>query len=219
MAETVDVLRVVPNKEFSSNTYLLAVRAPNACVVIDPGLDAASLSAALSETGWMPMAVICTHGHFDHVAGAARLQAKYDVPVYLSAADEKIARMSNFLMAAFKIETRISLPEFNLIEGLDAVLECGGRSFVLHSVPGHTPGSVAVESDGFLFSGDSLYAKRVALSRLPGEDTATLRNSLRRLFGRVADTNLVLPGHGSSAVLGDIRRGNQQLLDFMAQSG
>lgn len=212
-----DILRTVANQGFSSNTYLLASNTPGRCVVIDPGLDPDSLNQSLQDAGWTPEAVLCTHGHFDHVGGAAELQAAHQIPVYLCKADVKTAKMSNFLMAAFKIEKRIKLPDFQLIEGEDSPLECAGRSFLFHSVPGHTPGSAAIEVDGLLFSGDSLYARRIALSQLPGEDSTLLRASLRRLFGRVGRQVQVLPGHGGSATLGEILDHNLKLREFMAQ--
>lgn len=217
MIDIAGALRVVPNQVFSSNTYLLSSNSPGRCVVIDPGLDSDSLNLALSDAGWAPEAVLCTHGHFDHVGGAAELQKRYDVPVYLYSADLKTARSSNFLMAALKIGIRIQLPEFQLIEGQDSHLECAGRSFVFHSVPGHTPGSAAIEVDELLFSGDSLYASQIALSELPGGDSSTLRRSLRRLFTRVATDLTVLPGHGRGAQLKVILETNHSLREFMAQ--
>ena len=217
MINATDSLRIVTNEGFSSNTYLLASETPGRCVVIDPGLDAESLNQALSDADWTPEAVLCTHGHFDHVGGAAEIQTCYDVPVYLYSADIRTAKMSNFLMAAFKIDKRIELPDFHLVDDEDSILELAGRSFVLHSVPGHTPGSTAIEVDGLLFSGDSLYAKRIALSQLPGEDSPTLRRSLRRLFARVRSDLTVLPGHGGSASLDAILDKNHALRDFMAQ--
>lgn len=216
-AATANTLRVVANQGFPSNTYLLASGTPGRCVVIDPGLDSTSLGQLLQDVGWEPEAVLCTHGHFDHVGVAAELQRQHHIPVYLCAADVKAAKMSNFLMAAFKIEKRIRLPEFQLIEGVDSRLECAGRSFLFHSVPGHTPGSAAIEVDGLLFSGDSLYTRRIALSQLPGEDSPTLRRSLRRLFTRVDGEVLVLPGHGGSATLKDICDNNIKLREFMAE--
>lgn len=217
MAFPAESICAIVNQVFSSNTYLLASSTPGHCIVIDPGLDVTAVRTMLADSDWKPEAVVCTHGHFDHIGGAAELQERFRVPVYLHSADLKVAKMSNFLMSAFKIDQRIRLPEFDLISGEDSVLQCAGRSFLFHSVPGHTPGSVAIEAGGMLFTGDSLYAKRIALSQLPGEDASVLRSSLRRLFTRVSGDTLILPGHGRSAVLNEILRENDELLDFMAQ--
>lgn len=217
MINATDSLRIVANQGFSSNTYLLSSETPGCCVVIDPGLDSDSLNQALLDADLTPEAVLCTHGHFDHLGGAAEIQSRYNVPVYLQSADFRTAKMSNFLMAAFKIDKRIKLPDFQLVDDEDSSLELAGRSFLLHSVPGHTPGSTAIEVDGLLFSGDSLYATRIALSQLPGEDSQTLRRSLRRLFARVRSDLTVLPGHGRSASLNAILDRNHALRDFMAQ--
>lgn len=216
VASQAENICAVVNDVFSSNTYLLPSRIAGNCVVIDPGLDTAALETMLADTGWKPEAVICTHGHFDHIGGAAKLQTNFNVPVYLHSADVKVAKMSNFLLSAFKIDQRITLPDFELVSGTDPTLQCAGRSFLFHSVPGHTPGSVAIEADGMLFSGDSLYARRLALSQLPGEDAPMLRTSLRRLFTRVSLDTLVLPGHGRSSVLREILEENDELLDFLA---
>lgn len=215
-----DSLWRVCNHPMRSNTYLLAAPGSagqgRACAVIDPGLDQAALEQLLQTSGWHPAAVLCTHGHFDHVGGAAWLQQRYQVPVYLDAADLKLAKMSNFLMAAFKLKLRISLPEFSPISGEAAVTLAAGRRFCWHALPGHTPGSRAIAVDDLLFSGDSLYARRTALSQLPGEDSAQLRASLTRLFGWVQDPVRVMPGHGDSATVAQIRAHNHELRAFMA---
>ena len=208
------------NTELRSNTYLLAAPGQtgpgSACAVIDPGLDQAALAQLLQTTGWQPAAVLCTHGHFDHVGGAAWLQQRNQLPVYLDAADLKLAKMSNFLMAALKLKLRISLPEFSPISGDAALTVAAGRQFCWHSLPGHTPGSRAIAVSDLLFTGDSLYARRTALSRLPGEDAAQLRASLTRLFGWVQDELQVLPGHGDSATVAEVHAHNHELRAFMA---
>lgn len=211
-----DEIRTVVNRDFHSNTYLLKSRLGNGCVVLDPGLDREAIEHALAATGWQPEAVLCTHGHFDHVGGTAWMQQAFKLPVYLRDADLKLAKQSNFLMAVFKIKQRIELPEFTLMKEDDAAIECGGRSFAYHHLPGHTPGSAGIAVDDLLFSGDTLYARKTALSKMPGEDHAVLRASLTQLFGWVDGGVRVLPGHGGSATIDEIKRHNEPLRAFMA---
>lgn len=211
-----DDVRTVANRDFHSNTYLLKTGDGTDCVVVDPGLDFEAIENDLVDCGWRPIAVLCTHGHFDHVGSAALMQSTYKVPVYLCVADLKLARMSNFMLAAFKLKRRIDLPDFQLISDGAAPLICGGRSLVFHALPGHTPGSAGIAVDDLFFSGDSLYAHKTALSSLPGEDHSILRTSLTHLFAWIGGNVRVLPGHGSSATVDEILATNEELRAFMA---
>ena len=210
-----DDVRTIVNRDFHSNTYLLRAGATDACVVVDPGLDRDALAHDLASCGWKPLAVLCTHGHFDHVGSAAWMQSTYQVPVYVSAADLKQAKMSNFMLSAFKLKQRIALPDFQLVDKEGGQVECAGLSFHFHALPGHTPGSAGIGVGDLFFSGDSLYASKTALSRLPGEDHAMLRASLRGLFSWIKGSVRVLPGHGHSATMNEIHSHNEELRAFM----
>jgi hydroxyacylglutathione hydrolase len=217
----VPVVRTILNRDFRSNTYALrlgsSAAAPMACVLIDPGLNREAIEADLAECGWQPQAVLCTHGHFDHVGSAAWAQSVYQVPVYLCEADLRLAKMANFLLTACKLPQRISLPEFTLLPP-NATVVVGEKAFTFHALPGHTPGSAGITVDNLLFSGDSLYARRTALSQLPGEDHAQLRQSLQHLFTWIAGDVIVYPGHGSSTTIADVQQHNEELRAFMAEA-
>ncbi|HRE87567.1 MAG TPA: MBL fold metallo-hydrolase [Myxococcota bacterium] len=208
-------VRIVRNRGFRSNSYVLEL-ADSRCLVIDPGLDEELMAAELAESGLSPVAILITHGHFDHIGGAAALQRRFGVPVHMERRDVKTASMSNFLLAAFKLGRRIELPDFSLIEA-DVALEVGGKRATFWSVAGHTPGSTAIAIDDLLFTGDSLYARHIGLSKLPGEDPGLLRASLRRLLSLAGDQVRVLPGHGGHATVAEIRSHNLELRAFMME--
>ena len=106
----------VRNAMFESNSYLCATSDPGWCILVDPGLDTPAIDAALARSGLRPRAVFCTHGHFDHVGSSGDYQRRFDIPVYLHRADVKTARGSNFLMMAFKVNARVVLPPFELVD-------------------------------------------------------------------------------------------------------
>lgn len=200
---------------FKSNCYISAATNGPGCVLIDPGLDAAGIDAQLILLGKKPSAVLCTHGHFDHVGGAAYFQKKYGVQVYLPSSDMKTMQSSNFLMMAVKIAMRIKLPEVTPVPPEGGAVEVNGASYAFQSLPGHTPGSCLVRSGNLVFSGDSLYARGVGLSQLPGEDRDLLRTGIRALWNTLPADVLVCPGHGPTARFADICSENMALLKFL----
>jgi glyoxylase-like metal-dependent hydrolase (beta-lactamase superfamily II) len=200
---------------FTSNCYISSQNDNDRCVLIDPGLDPAGIDAQVMLLGKTPEAVLCTHGHFDHVGGAAYFQQKYKVPVYLPSGDVKTMQSSNFLLMAVKIAMRIELPDVTQLPTEGASVAVGGSTYVYQPLPGHTPGSCLVRAGQHVFSGDSLYARGVGLSHLPGENRELLRTGIRLLWDSLPADVLVCPGHGAVARFGDICSGNQALLEFL----
>jgi glyoxylase-like metal-dependent hydrolase (beta-lactamase superfamily II) len=158
--------------------------------------------------------VLCTHGHFDHVGGAARLQAVYDVPVHLHRDDEKTVRSANFMMMAFKLAARITLPQFTWVEE-GAVVRAGALQARYQAAPGHTPGSCLIHVGGVVFTGDTIYARGVGLVELPGESPARLRQSILAVWDTLDEWLEILPGHGPSSAFGDLKRENLPLRRFL----
>jgi hydroxyacylglutathione hydrolase len=197
---------------FSSNADICADGAPGEAFLIDPGLDPERIDRAARDLGLKPTRVFCTHGHFDHIGGANWFQQAYGAQVFLHQADLKTMKTGNFLLMVLKIEQRITLPDVTLIDPASPP----PMAVTYMPVPGHTPGSCFVRYGGHLFTGDSLYARGVGLSDLPGENHGLLRKSLLGLWDQIPGDRLVHPGHGPSATFETIRTTNRRLLDFLA---
>jgi len=200
---------------FPSNAYICAAAAPGEAFIIDPGLDPLAIDRAARELGLTPRQVFCTHGHFDHIGGAAHFQQAYGAEVFLHGADLKTMKTGNFLLMVLKIDQRIALPEVTWVDPSAASPILGGQALTYLPVPGHTPGSCFIRHGRHLFTGDSLYARGVGLSDLPGENHNLLRQSLLALWDSIPGDCTVHPGHGPSARFDEIRAGNRALLDFL----
>lgn len=116
-------------------------------------------------------------------------------------------------MMAFKVPFTMKQPRVEEAEGFSVRL--GEDEFRVIPAPGHTPGSCLFHYGLYLFSGDTLYAHGVGLSKLPGTDHGRLKATLLSMWDQLPEAVLVLPGHGDCATFGAIRRGNRPLLEFL----
>jgi len=209
----------VTNREVAANTYICRTATPGECLLIDPGLDREAIEAVLDKTELTPLAVFCTHGHFDHIGSAEHFRRKYSIDVHLHGADAKLARSSNFLMMALKLPTRIAVPEAHVAVADGSIWSSGNDRVEIVHVPGHTPGSTVVLFNGHAFTGDTLYRDDVWLGSLPEANHAQLVESVRRLWALLPDDTVIHPGHGGAATLGTVKRSNEPLRQMLGFPG
>jgi hydroxyacylglutathione hydrolase len=198
----------------ATNCYVVrASEEASEAVVIDPGGDAAELARELERLGVTCVAILITHGHWDHLGGVADLAEATGAPVHM-AADERIAleRINDFAPA--ELPLRPYTPEV-LLEG-DETLELAGITFHTLRVPGHSPAHLAYYAEGCLFSGDVLFAGSVGRTDLPFGDWDTLVASIRLLAERFAPETVVYSGHGPETTLGDELARNPFLAELRA---
>jgi hydroxyacylglutathione hydrolase len=208
-----DIWRITSG-EFSSNSYFCEMQLEGEGILIDAGLDGLTIDAELSAHGLRPNAVYCTHGHFDHTGSASHFQEKYGCKVFVPKADEKLMRASNFLLMAMKMKSKVVLPDAILVEG-GCTFDISGTLLRYLPAPGHTLGSCIIELGTAWFTGDTIYARGVGLSGLPGEDHALLKQTILGYWNDLTTDRTIFPGHGNATDGLSVRTGNAPLLDFL----
>ena len=66
-----------------TNCYFTINEDTKECLIIDPGDHAKMLAEKITDSGYTPVAILLTHGHFDHIMGVEGLRAQFDIPVYV----------------------------------------------------------------------------------------------------------------------------------------
>ena len=181
---------------YQTNCYLVWGEGSDDCIVIDPGYQPEAVLAQAKDLNKNIRAILLTHGHFDHVGAVRQIAADTDCDVYLQEGD--LSMPPQFTAGPLYYTHTYG-------EG-DVLFLAGLRLRILHT-PGHTPGSVCIQAEDHLFSGDTLFRDSCGRTDLPGGDWATIRRSLQRLAAMDKDHS-VHPGHGPSTTLDEEKKYN-----------
>jgi glyoxylase-like metal-dependent hydrolase (beta-lactamase superfamily II) len=207
-----------PTGAFQANCFVLAADDDSPCIVVDPGQDAEDpLDQLLVERRLTPVAVLLTHGHFDHVFAVAPVCDGHDVPAWIHPDDrlmlsDPLRGLSSGALDFFG--GRLALREPRDVRALDdgAELELAGLRITVDHTPGHTRGSVvfrtATDEGRLLLSGDTLFAGSIGRTDLPGGDPVKIMESLHTKVMTLPDDTFVLPGHGPTTTIGRERASN-----------
>lgn len=183
-------------------------------VVVDPSGDATELRLTLARMGARCVAILVTHGHFDHLLGVADLAEGTGAPVHMPEGERTLLEDPTAFTPP-GITVRPYTPDV-LLDGGES-LELAGIRFEALSVPGHSPAHLAYAADGCLFSGDVLFAGSVGRTDLPGADWETLLASIESLVGAFPAETVVYPGHGPATTLGAELARNPFLAELRAE--
>lgn len=195
MAEKRDELRQFTVTPLQTNCY--AYVSAGECLVVDPGGSGAAVAEHLDDV--RVTCVAATHGHGDHVGGAAALCHATGAPFAIHAADAELARHAGEMSEVGRsYDENAPAADRLLAEG--DVIKVGTATFTVMETPGHTPGGIVLvgggSAEGLAFVGDTLFPGSHGRTDLTGGDERTILASLRRMAAEIAPETMLLCGHG-----------------------
>jgi hydroxyacylglutathione hydrolase len=202
-----------PVGPLETNCYHVICESSNESVVIDPGGVSDSLIRDISERNLI--AILLTHGHFDHIGGAIKIAELTGAPIMIPDKDAPLlSDPESNGSSLFGTKLEPIKPDRLLLPG-DSVL-FGECSLKVLNTPGHTAGGISfiTNDSSAIFAGDVLFRLSVGRWDLPGGDYKTLINTLRTVFYPLPDYVVVYPGHGESTTIGFEKKYNQFMMDL-----
>lgn len=200
---------------FGVNTYIVWDTATLEAAIVDPGMEnpdeCARLKQFIERERLQVTSLINTHLHIDHTMGNDYVKDVFDVGLTACADDEFLGKTRGEQAAAFHLRNAPVTPVTIDIEVKDGdKLYVGNGELTVISVPGHSPGSIALycEKSGFVITGDALFAGSIGRTDLPGGNHSTLLNAIKTKLFTLPDSTAVLPGHGPETTIGAEKRSN-----------
>jgi hydroxyacylglutathione hydrolase len=200
-------VEVTADRRFGTNSYLVEDEETKDAVVIDSNLEPDLVIEVARERGASVKAIVLTHTDLDHIAGLHELREAFGpVPVAVHDAERDVVAEGKPLRREFgPIATQVD-NVVALVEG--EPYRAGSLEFDVLHTPGHSPGGVSLRIDGYVFTGDALFAGSIGRSDFANSDGRRLIEAIRMKLLSLPDDLIVYSGHGPATTIGREKKMN-----------
>jgi len=196
-------LKIFVCGELENNCYLVSEPKSGKAFIVDASYPAGPIVDFIKKNRLDLEFTVLTHGHYDHIGGLDAL----DAPFYVHHAEAPV--LENDLLngaAMFGSRSTLKRPPCYLKE--DDGLDFRGHKIEILHTPGHTPGSICLRLDNWLFSGDTLFYKNIGRTDLPKGSHKDIINSIKAKLFVLPENIVVYPGHGPATTIGKEKKEN-----------
>ncbi|MDR1195537.1 MAG: MBL fold metallo-hydrolase [Endomicrobium sp.] len=204
----VKVKKIISGR-IESNCYIVYDSDTMKAVIIDPGEDGDKVIGEIEKNGFKPELLVNTHGHYDHILSDEQIRAKYKIPLAAHKYEtDMLADPQKNASAMFGEARSVKTPEMQLEDNQEVSVSFS-KFKVIHT-PGHTKGGICLLFDGFIITGDTLFAGTIGRTDFPGGDFEEMKKSLEKIK-KLDPSTIIYPGHGSVTSLANELRHNYYL--------
>jgi len=203
-------IHVLPAGPLETNAYLLIDAARHEAVLVDAPHDVLpEVQAQLLKTNCKLVALLITHGHWDHTGDASRVR-NTGVPLYAGEDDRAFIEhpevMGIFAIPGLRMEA--SVIDRALKQG--DTFELLGENVEARHVPGHCPGSIVYhfQRSGVAFVGDVVFAGSIGRTDFPGGSFEMLADAIRSRIYTLPGNTVLYPGHGPETTVAEEKANN-----------
>lgn len=210
-------IATVTSEPFAENSYVVWRDGGTEAFVIDPGFEPDLILDALADRGLTLAAIVCTHGHVDHIAGNAALKRAFPAaPILIGPGDAAMLTDANLNLSA-PFGMPVTSPPADVLVAEGTPVTAAGIALDVFDAPGHSPGHVVYvirDTDPpTVLGGDVLFRGSVGRTDFPGGSFELLKHHIRRVLWPLPAGTVVYPGHGPVTTVGHEKRTNPFLAD------
>lgn len=184
--------------QLQTNCSLVYCEKTREALIIDPGDDADFIIDKIRALDLTPIAIVATHGHFDHTLAAEELRLAFNIPFTMHRTDLCIMKsMKNGLVP--KVDKFIKEGDW---------IKFGQEKLKVLETPGHTPGSISLYSKkgNLIFVGDTIFAYGgVGRTDFSYASSGSLGESIEKIL-KLPDKTIVYPGHEKQTSIGEFKK-------------
>lgn len=200
-----------------TNCYVAINEESKECFIIDPGASAKQLAARIRKDELIPVAILLTHGHFDHAGAAEDLAKEFGIKIYAHRAEKDTLydpkkNVSWMMGVSESYQADVFLKD-------DEIINIAGFEIKVLYTPGHTEGGCCyyIPAEAVVFTGDTLFAQSVGRTDFPGGSMSQIVRSINEklmtlnMAGNLETDIMVYPGHNDPTTIETERMNNPYL--------
>ena len=180
-------------------------------LVIDPGASADQLAKKICQEKLTPIAILLTHGHFDHAGGAEELAKHFDIKIYAEEHEKEILDTPSLNLSGWEGVQKTYHADVFLKN--EQEIDLAGFHIRVFHTPGHTVGGCCYyfPYQNVVFSGDTLFCTSVGRTDFPKGSAAQIIRSIKEKLLPLPDETTVYTGHNDITTIGTERMYNPYL--------